>query len=99
MQRLSKGSSRLAMEAQKKFPKTPIYLVPVGINYGHHHHPLQDMHIVYGTPIDLRKFLPEYDRNAARGIKEIVETLEKEMKACLWLPEKDTKYGETKKIY
>ena len=39
---LSKGSSRLALEAQLRSPQHPIYLQPVGINYGNHLHARHD---------------------------------------------------------
>ena len=51
LQKLSKGSSRLAYESQLESGEIPIYIMPVGINYGHHQKPRCDLHIVFGEPI------------------------------------------------
>jgi 1-acyl-sn-glycerol-3-phosphate acyltransferase len=56
LQPLSKGSSRLAYEAQEKC-ENPIYIVPVGINYGHHRNPFCDLHLVFGEAISVKPFI------------------------------------------
>ena len=98
LQPLSKGSSRLGMEAQLKSPETPIYIQAVGLNFGHHLHPYHDVHIVYGKPILLQAYLEEYKKNAPRTLNKIRASLQEQMKACLWLPENDESY-RVKKIY
>ena len=97
LQRLSKGSSRLALEAQEKFPDSIIYIVPVGINYSHHQLPWQEVHLVYGSPILVGEFLEAYRENSSATINQLRETLEHTLKACLWLPENEEHYLKKKK--
>ena len=96
LQSLSKGSSRLAYEAQVD-SKFPIYLVPVGINYGHHTKPLCDLHVVFGKPIEVRDFLDD-SLSKAEIINNIREKLTSRMKKCIWLPNNDTDYFKRKKL-
>lgn len=93
---LSKGSSRLAYEAQEN-SDNPIYIVPVGINYGHHRNPLCDLHLVFGEAIIINSFTEAYGEKPER-INAIRESLELYMKKCLWLPEKDEHYEGRKKL-
>jgi len=97
LQRLSKGSSRLVLEAQEKFPDSTLYVVPVGINYSHHQLPWQEVHIVYGKPILVGDFLQAFNENRSATINQLRANLEHEMKACLWLPENDEQYVQKKK--
>ncbi len=94
--RLSKGSARLAMEAQKRAPKHPIYLQPVGINYGSHLHPRHDCVVVYGIPIKVNDFISIYTTHPAKGINALRDALQREMEACLWLPKNDSNYTKKK---
>lgn len=96
LQRLSKGSSRLAMEAQKRYPEIPVYLQAVGLNFGHHTQALLDCTIVYGNAFSLQPFLDDYLKEPSKTLNAIRLRLEGEMKACLWLPEKDEFYFERK---
>lgn len=98
LQPLSKGSSRLAMEAQLKAPDHPIYIQAVGLNFGHHIHPFHDVHIVYGKAILLQDYLEEYKNNAPRTLNKLRNLLQKEMKACLWLPENNEAYRDKKEF-
>lgn len=96
LQSLSKGSSRLVYEAQVD-SKFPIYLVPVGINYGHHTKPLCDLHLVFGKPIVVKKFLGD-SVSKAEKINNIREKLTSGMKKCIWLPNNDINYSIRKKL-
>ena len=89
---ISKGSSRLALSAQKKNPKQKIYILPIGINYSNRRNPLSFIHLVYGDPILINDYLDE-------GISEVKQTnnirheLSIRMKKCLWLPNKSDEYA------
>ncbi len=96
LQSLSKGSSRLVYEAQVD-SKFPIFLVPVGINYGHHTRPLCDLHLVFGNPIKVSDFL-EDSLPKAETINNIRENLMLRMKKCIWLPNNDSNYSKRKKL-
>lgn len=96
LQALSKGSSRLAYESQVE-AKNPIYILPVGINYGHHTNPFCDLHLVFGEPIAVQHFVgSETDKPAS--INALREVLKLGMKKCLWLPEKDEHYQDRKEL-
>ena len=94
LRRLSKGSSRLAMEAQKEHPNIPIYLQPVGLNYGHPRHPFTDVVVVYGEAFSLQSYLPDYDQAPAKTINAVRDRLQKAMEDCLWLPIDSPQYKE-----
>ena len=96
LQSLSKGSSRLVYEAQVD-SKFPIYLVPVGINYGHHTKPLCDLHLVFGKPIVVKDFFDE-SLSKPEIINNIRENLTSRMKKCIWLPNNDINYSKRKKL-
>jgi len=96
LQSLSKGSSRLVYEAQVD-SKFPIYLVPVGINYGHHTKPLCDLHLVFGKPIKVSDFVDD-SLSKAEIINNIREKLSSSMKKCIWLPDNDINYSKRKKL-
>lgn len=97
LQKLSKGSSRLAYEAQLESGEIPIYIMPVGINYGHHQKPRCDLHIVFGEPIKIDDYLIENISKPAT-INIIRNKLEIGMKKCLWLPNNDSDYSEKKNL-
>ncbi len=98
LQNLSKGSSRMALEAQSSYPKNPIYIVPVGLNYSHHILPWQEVQIIYGKPIAVQDYLHNYMDNPNVVINQLKEELQTRMKSYLWLPEKDDSYLEKKEL-
>ena len=93
---LSKGSSRLVMEAQLRQAKHAIYLQPVGLNYGHHLYAQNDCVVVFGKPIDVRKYVDAYHAHAAKGLNTLRKDLQIAMEACLWLPKNDEHYTNKK---
>ncbi len=96
LQALSKGSSRLAFEAQEN-SDNPVYIVPVGINYGHHRNPFCDLHLVFGEPILIKTFTKKKG-DKPELINRIKESLRLGMKKCLWLPNNDQYYQDRKKL-
>ena len=95
LKNLSKGSSRLAFQAQKKYPKKKIYIQPVGINYGHHTQPRSSLHLVFGEPLLISQYT-EQRKSEAENINLIREALQLRMKDCLWIPEDSEKYFKQK---
>ncbi len=91
LQRLSKGSSRLAYNAQLENLGKKIYLQPMGLNYGHHRQVRCDLHIVYGKPIEIAKEINS-KLSEAENINKIREELQNRMRDCLWLPDKTENY-------
>ena len=85
LKKLSKGSSRLAIQAQNHNRDKKIYILPVGINYGHHKQTCSTLHHVYGKPLLVSDFInPKL--NEAENINLIREELQRRMQKCLWLP-------------
>ena len=85
LKKLSKGSSRLAIQAQNHNRDKKIYILPVGINYGHHKQTCSTLHLVYGKPLLVSDFInPKL--NEAENINLIREELQTRMQKCLWLP-------------
>ena len=97
LKNLSKGSSRLAFQAQKKYPNKKIYIQPVGINYGHHTQPRSSLHLVFGEPLLISHYT-EQKKSEAENINLIREALQLRMKDCLWIPEDSEKYLKQKKF-
>ena len=91
LKKLSKGSSRLAYQAQNYNNDKKIYILPVGINYGHHKQTCTTLHLVYGKPLLVSDFI-DSKLNEAENINLIREELQIRMQACLWLPFETEKY-------
>lgn len=90
---ISKGSSRLAYQAQNKFPNKPMYLIPVGINYQNYNRPWKGLHLVIGKAIPIQNYLNTADKEA-HIINRIRYALAEGMKACLWIPENSNDYKQ-----
>ena len=88
---VSKGSSRLIYNAQKKHPDNPMYLVPVGINYQDYQRPWKGLHLVFGTAISIQKHLSNSEKEV-HIINQIRTELAQGMKDCLWIPENSEDY-------
>jgi 1-acyl-sn-glycerol-3-phosphate acyltransferase len=97
LQPLSKGSSRLAMEAQLRAPGHTIYLQAVGLNYGSYVHARHDCVVVYGKAIAVSDFMDIYLEHPAKGLNALRDALQIAMEECLWLPYNDERYPQQKK--
>ena len=97
LQKISKGSSRLVYNAQKNYPKQDIYIIPVGINYGHHEKPRCSLQLVFGNAIKVKDYLNENNLDS-ENINNIKESLQIEMENCLWLPNKEDDYDLKKNL-
>ena len=95
LKRLSKGSSRLAYQAQRANQNKKIYLQPVGLNYGHHRQPRCTLHLVFGKPIAIQATI-EDKLSEAENINKLREKLQDSMRECLWLPDETENYAQQK---
>ena len=91
LKRISKGSSRIAYNAQKKYPNQNIYIIPVGINYGNHEKPRCSIQLVFGKAIKIKEYM-NANNLESENINFIRDSLQIEMENCLWLPKKDDDY-------
>ncbi len=96
LQTLSKGSSRLVYQAQLQNPNQKVYILPVGINYGHHRQARCTLHLVFGKPLLVQEYL-DPSKPEPQNINRLKEDLSQKMKACLWLPEQTEMYNTQKK--
>ena len=97
LKRISKGSSRIAYNAQKKYPNQNIYIIPVGINYGHHEKPRCSVQLVFGKAIKIKEYM-NANNLESENINFIRDSLQIEMENCLWLPKKDDDYDLKKSL-
>lgn len=77
LQRLGKGAFRIALAANAKFGEhKPVYLVPVGLEYGDYFRYRSSCLVNYGSAINVTKFLEE--GNFA-GAPQAIEALRQEL--------------------
>jgi 1-acyl-sn-glycerol-3-phosphate acyltransferase len=78
---LKKGLMRLAFQAQENFKNDKkVKIVPIGIHFSHYSNFRSRLLVIYGRPIDVSEYLPAYTDNAGRGLQDLRERLETEMK-------------------
>tara|TARA_X000001036_G_scaffold425784_1_gene452406 strand:- start:106 stop:1158 length:1053 start_codon:yes stop_codon:yes gene_type:complete len=92
LRNLSKGSARIALEAQEKMDHLDLQIIPVGLNYFHHQRPLHKILIVYGKPIYVKDFLSLYMEQKAKGVNQLRETIDQGMRNCLLIPTEGPTY-------
>ena len=95
LQNLSKGSSRLIYQAQQQFPDKKLYLMPVGINYGHHRQTRCTLHLVFGKPIEINQTV-DPELTEAENINKLRAKLQQRMKECIWIEDKSENYPAQK---
>ncbi len=96
---LTKGTSRIALDAQKKLDKD-LMIVPCGLNFFSHRKPRTKLIIAYGEPISVRDFLDTYKEDKQAGLKNLKDVLSEGMKKCLVIPEKTEDYDvKVRKVF
>jgi 1-acyl-sn-glycerol-3-phosphate acyltransferase/uncharacterized membrane protein len=95
---LSKGSSRMALEAQEKMMDLDVYMVPVGINYFHHQRPAHKMIMNFGQPIRVKDYWATYSQHQAKGINHLKNDLSNAMRKCLLIPNHSEHYADQMKL-
>lgn len=95
LQKLSKGSSRLVFQAQQQYPDKKLYLMPVGLNYGHHRQPRCTLHLVFGKPILVKSSI-DSKLTEAENINKLRELLKQGMRECLWIADETEHYSKQK---
>jgi len=75
-----KGAARIALKfLEEDNGKTPLYFVPVAINYENHHNSRSAVWIKYCNPIYVNQFMNEHSTNPARCITKVTKLLQKEL--------------------
>jgi 1-acyl-sn-glycerol-3-phosphate acyltransferase len=89
---LTKGSSRMALEALDEMPDKDIQIVPVGINYFHHQRPGNKLCVVFGEAIAAQDHYPAYQAHKVVGANQLKSAISEGMKKCLLIPEETEDY-------
>ncbi len=92
---LTKGSSRLALQAQVNLDK-PLKIIPIGLNYFSHRYPRTKVIVVFGKPIVVSDHIELYRENPAQALIKLKESIALGMKATLLIPNNDESYEELK---
>lgn len=93
---LGKGIFRIALRANDEFgAEKPVYIQPVGLEYGDYYHLWNDLTINIGKPINVTQFVKEHaDLDRPQLIMALREELTQRMREqILWVPD-DEHYQE-----
>jgi 1-acyl-sn-glycerol-3-phosphate acyltransferase len=88
---LSKGTARLAIQAQSAMSQ-PLYIVSVGINYFDHNKPRRRFIINVGKVINVSEYMEEYRIHEAKAIVHLRSDMTDALKTIMLLPEKNDNY-------
>ncbi len=78
-----KGAARLAFKAQSEKPDFPIYIVPVGLQYGELEKFRSDLLIQFGKPINVQDYLPLYVEKAGKANRELTLEIRKRIEPLM----------------
>ena len=93
---LKKGIVRTALLANERFEgRTPVYIVPVGLEYKDYYRLRTPLKIRYGDPINITEFVASRpDTGEGRIYREILEILKERISSLItYLPDDDTYAG------
>ena len=98
-QPLSKGIFRIAFQAQELMPGTPLYIVPVGIQYGNFFRFRSTVNMNIGDAINVTGFIKEnVDKTPQEQMNIMREILAEKMKSLIMYIPNDEDYDATYEI-
>ena len=96
---LSKGIFRIAFQAQDLMPDMPLYIVPVGIRYGHFFRFRSTVRVQIGDPINVKDFLDEHpDYTPQEQMNIVKDILAERMRESIFYIPDDEHYDATFEI-
>lgn len=96
---LSKGIFRIAFQTQELMPDMPLYIVPVGIRYGHFFRFRSTVRVQVGDPINVNEFLADYpDATPQEQMNIVKDILAKRMRTSIFYIPDDEHYDATFEI-
>ncbi len=96
---LSKGIFRIAFQAQDLMPDMPLYIVPVGIRYGHFFRFRSTVRVQVGDPINVKEFLAQNPDNTPQEQMNILkDILAERMRSSIFYIPDDENYDATFEI-
>lgn len=98
-QPLSKGIFRIAFQAQELMPDMPLYIVPVGLQYGNFFRFRSTINVNVGDPINVKDFLKNNSGNTPQEqMNKMREILAERMKSLIMYIPNDENYEATYEI-
>ena len=96
---LSKGIFRIAFQAQELMSDMPLYIVPVGIRYGHFFRFRSTVRVQVGDPINVKEFLAQNPDNTPQEQMNILkDILAERMRSSIFYIPDDENYDATFEI-
>jgi 1-acyl-sn-glycerol-3-phosphate acyltransferase len=94
---LQKGIFRIALQANTAFGnEIPVYIVPVGIEYGHFFRYRSSLLLQIGNPINITQFVEDHpDKNVPEQINILKDDLAERLKEMILNIPDDENYGAT----
>ncbi len=94
-QPLSKGIFRIAFQAKELMPDTPLYIVPVGLQYGNFFRFRSTVRVQVGKPIDVGKFIGLHPHLTPQEQMNIIkEELSERIKSLItYIPDDENYYA------
>ncbi len=91
---LSKGIFRIAFQAQKMMPETPLYIVPVGLRYGNFFRFRSTVRVQIGEPINVGDYIASHgdmsEQEQMNGVKSLLT--ERLQRSILYIPDDEDYY-------
>ena len=80
---LSKGFTRIAFDAEQQNNwDLNLHVVPIGVNYTRHKESRNDVTVVYGDPISMKKYQELFQQDERKAANVLKNDVAKVMKAC-----------------
>jgi 1-acyl-sn-glycerol-3-phosphate acyltransferase len=84
LRNLGKGIFRIALKTQEKMGNNPyVKIVPVGLDFSDFVKHYQDLHVVYGKPIEVSEYWDIFVENGPRGMNLLKQRLAEELKPLM----------------
>jgi 1-acyl-sn-glycerol-3-phosphate acyltransferase len=84
LRNLGKGIFRIALKTQEKMGNQPyVKIVPVGLDFSDFVKHYQNLHIVYGKPIEVSDYWDEFQENGPRGLNLLKQRLADDLKPLM----------------
>ncbi|MCA1746179.1 MAG: 1-acyl-sn-glycerol-3-phosphate acyltransferase, partial [Bacteroidales bacterium] len=84
LRNLGKGIFRIALKTQEKMGNQPyVKIVPVGLDFSDYVKHYQNVHIVFGKPIEVSEYWDEFEENVPRGMNLLKQRLADDMKPLM----------------
>lgn len=78
---IAKGPARMILGYYEKYKDENFAIIPVGLNYTDSHEARSNLMIDFGEPVYLKEFLPAYEENERKAIREITQRIQKDMRS------------------